>query len=143
MVERDTSDSESEDASTSSSEEAETTAKRKPQQQGVSEYEKQRMSRIAENRARLEALGLPKMASSFKSLSQNARRSDKGKRKLEDDDDDEDYRPEKEEPKSDPSSEEDDDSKDEDFAVENASGSRKREVGSQKISMKTLFSWFQ
>ncbi|KAK8587891.1 hypothetical protein V6N13_086851 [Hibiscus sabdariffa] len=66
----------------------------KQEQQGISEYEKQRLSRIAENRARMEALGLSKIASSLMGSPPNSSRPSnklKGKRKVVDDD--EDYRP--------------------------------------------------
>ncbi|XP_022959490.1 uncharacterized protein LOC111460448 isoform X1 [Cucurbita moschata] len=53
------------------------------------EYEKQRLSRIAENRKRMEALGLAKLATSFMDSSKTLRKIDrKGKRKF-----DEDYNP--------------------------------------------------
>lgn len=61
---------------------------------GLSEYESQRLSRIAENRKRMAALGLPKIASSLMTgpSRSSSRKSDvKGKRKL--DDKDEDYEP--------------------------------------------------
>ncbi|XP_061363836.1 uncharacterized protein LOC133307350 isoform X2 [Gastrolobium bilobum] len=140
MSKRDTSDSESEDASNSSSESEEAeeimSNGKKNQQQGVSEYEKQRLSRIAENRARLEALGLPQMASSFKGMPQKAKNK-KGKQKVEDDDDDEEYKPEHEgEPRSQSSSEEDGHDKDEDFAAENAAGTRKRKAKNKGLKMK-------
>ncbi|KAA3475374.1 caltractin ICL1b isoform X1 [Gossypium australe] len=57
----------------------------KQEQQGISEYEKQRLARIAENRARMEALGLPKIASSLMGSSPNTSRTSskiKGKRKV-------------------------------------------------------------
>ncbi|KAL2337568.1 hypothetical protein Fmac_012014 [Flemingia macrophylla] len=109
MAKPETSDSES---SYSGSEEARSLGNG---QKGVSEYEKQRLSRIAENRARLEALGLPQMAASFKA-------SQPHKKNVKDEDDQE-YVPEDDEG----SSEQDvDDHKDEDFAIQHASGSRKR-----------------
>uniref|UniRef100_A0A2P2JBR4 Uncharacterized protein LOC105132013 isoform X2 n=1 Tax=Rhizophora mucronata TaxID=61149 RepID=A0A2P2JBR4_RHIMU len=60
--------------------------------QGISEYEKQRLRRIAENKARMEALGLRKMASSLMGSVQKLGRAPRasqrrGKRK------DEDYTP--------------------------------------------------
>lgn len=106
----------------------------KPQQPIMSEYEQQRLHRIAENRARLEALGLPQMASSLKGLPRT-RSKTKGKEKVADDD--KEYQPEdEEEPGSSSSSEEDGHDKDDDFAPQNASGSRKRKVGSGKFSIK-------
>ncbi|XP_027336703.1 protein IWS1 homolog A-like isoform X2 [Abrus precatorius] len=129
MAKRDTSDSESEEGSSSSASDSETMANAK----GVSEYEKQRMSRIAENRARLEALGLPQIASSLKGSPQT---NQKGKEKVQNDDDEE-YVPEDDgEFASGFSSEEDDNHKDEDFAVENASGSRKRKVKNKGLKTK-------
>lgn len=118
-------DSKSEDAiEESSSEDAETAT------QGICEYEKQRLSRIAENRARLEALGLPKIASSLKGMGHNVRVK-KGKDKVEDD---EDYTPDDVEARSSSSIGEDGhDDEDEDFAVGKASGSRKRKVSSENI----------
>ncbi|KAK7320335.1 hypothetical protein VNO77_29728 [Canavalia gladiata] len=135
MVKCDTSDSDSEDASTSKSEseEAENVCNAKPQP-----YEEQRLQRIAENRARLEALGLPQIASSFKALPRNAK---KGKKKVEDDD--EEYRPDNDneaEPLSGSSSEQEGHHKDEDFAVENASGSRKRKAKNKSSKMKAKVS---
>ena len=66
--------------------------------QGIADYEKQRLSRIAENKARMEALGLHKMASSLMGSSQNsslpwksAQRNGKSKVVNDDDDDDSDY----------------------------------------------------
>lgn len=74
--------------------------------EGISEYERQRLSRIKENRARLEALGLPQLASSLiGSLSEHRRSGEEGKGKKKakkrkgvgrssaDDEDDEEYRP--------------------------------------------------
>ncbi|KAK4802837.1 hypothetical protein SAY86_001040 [Trapa natans] len=61
---------------------------------GLSEYEIQRMSRIAENRKRMAALGLPQITRSLTTGSggRSSRKSNsKGKRKL--DDEDEDYEP--------------------------------------------------
>ncbi|TKY63672.1 hypothetical protein E2542_SST13551 [Spatholobus suberectus] len=135
MAKHETSDSESEGDSSSGSEEAQTVGNGK---KGVSEYEKQRLSRIAENRARLEALGLPQMASSLKSSQpHNAK---KGKEKVKDDDD-EDYVPEDEgKPGSSSSSEHDEDHKDGDFEIENASKSRKRKVKNKGLKMKARVS---
>ncbi|XVF73449.1 hypothetical protein PTKIN_Ptkin12aG0202300 [Pterospermum kingtungense] len=112
------SDSESEESeseeklSEEEGEEEEEEVNPKQKQQGISEYEKQRLSRIAENRARMEALGLSKMASSLLGSSPNSTRSSgrlKGKRKV--GEDDEDYRPEDD-------NEDDDDNDDDDDKVE-------------------------
>ncbi|XP_016186095.1 nucleolin [Arachis ipaensis] len=89
----------------------------------VSEYEKQRLSRIAENNAKLEALGLHKMLK---------------EEELDDhDDDDDEYIPDDdaEEPVSDSS-----DDKDEEFVIGNASGSRKRKVKDKGLKMKAKVS---
>ena len=100
--------------------------------EGISNYEKQRLSRIAENRARLEALGLRKMASSFKHVVHNADVNvthKKGKRKV---GDDEEYVPDDLEARLSSSSEEDEHD-DEDFVGQKASRSRKRKVGCENV----------
>ncbi|KAL5571904.1 hypothetical protein UlMin_021501 [Ulmus minor] len=102
MRKRDSSDSESERASENSSSEETGTPSDGQLRDGVPEYEKQRLSRIAENRARMEAMGLRKMASSLVASSPNLRKN-KGKEKVVKED--EDYKPEVEVP----SEEEDDD----------------------------------
>ncbi|KAE9603191.1 putative ubiquitin interacting, EF-hand domain pair [Lupinus albus] len=114
---------------TPNSDESETAAKGKPRHSGVSEYEKQRLSRIAENKARLEALGLSRLSSSF---------NNKGKKKVQDEDDE--YKPENEEPGSSSSSDEDHYEKDEDFEAGNSSGSRKRKVKNKCLKMKAKIS---
>ncbi|BAT97656.1 hypothetical protein LR48_Vigan11g069900 [Vigna angularis] len=134
MAKRGTSDSESDNASVSGSESEEAHAMDNGKK-GVTEYEKQRLSRIAENRARLEALGLPKMALSLKSS--HLRTAKKGKEKKVKEDDDEEYLPEDEGgPGSSSSSEHDEDRKDEDFATKNSSGSRKRKVKNKGLEKK-------
>ncbi|KAJ0112792.1 hypothetical protein Patl1_00211 [Pistacia atlantica] len=91
MVRADPLDSEAEETESSSSEEEIGEPNRNGQKQPeVSEYEKRRLSRIAENKARMEALGLSKLASSFMGSSQNSNKR-KGKRKVVEDD--EDYMP--------------------------------------------------
>lgn len=75
---------------------------------GITEYEKQRLLRIAENKARIEALGLRKMASSFMGSLQKSTQQ-KGKRKVVDDD--EDYKPDADDDVYD----DDDEEEDEDF----------------------------
>ncbi|KAK4269791.1 hypothetical protein QN277_022900 [Acacia crassicarpa] len=127
MPKRDISDSESEGTNeNSSSEEAEAGTHCHPQ--CISEYEKQRLSRIAENRGRLEALGLPKMASSLKRSGYSVTYNN-GKKKA---GDDEEYVPDDAEARLSSSSGEDgvddDDDDDEDFVSEKASRSRKRKV---------------
>ncbi|XP_076949185.1 uncharacterized protein LOC143621742 [Bidens hawaiensis] len=70
-----------------------------PQSEKMTEYEKQRLKRIEENKARMKAMGLDKMASAFTSsipVSQNNnnKKKKKGKKKVGlDDDDDEEYNP--------------------------------------------------
>ena len=77
----------------------------------MSEYEEQRQQRIAENKAKLESLGLPQMAANcfkmatqntgknkktyVKNASQSTRNNKKAKKKVEEDE--EEYRPEDEE----------------------------------------------
>ncbi|KAK8711178.1 hypothetical protein V6N13_146470 [Hibiscus sabdariffa] len=101
----------------------------KQEQQGISEYEKQRLSRIAENRARMEALGLSKIASSLMGSSPNSSRPSsklKGKRKVVDDD--EDYRP------NDDEDDKDDDDNDDDN--EEFPGSKTPQSESRKNKVK-------
>ena len=82
------------------------------------------------------------IASSLKGSSQphKATKGKEKKKKVKDDDDEE-YEPEEDEGEqvSGSSSEENEDRKDEDFAIENASGSRKRKVGRQNSSNNALF----
>ncbi|KAF9668788.1 hypothetical protein SADUNF_Sadunf14G0039800 [Salix dunnii] len=78
MAKRDFSGSEPDESENSSSEqEGEEVGKLK----GITEYEKQRLSRIAENKARMEALGLNKMATSLMGSVQKSRQR-KGKQKF-------------------------------------------------------------
>ncbi|CAB4300042.1 unnamed protein product [Prunus armeniaca] len=130
MPKHDPSDSEHEETSENSSSESDEAGKPSNGQKDrvgspVSEYEKQRLSRIAENRARMEALGLPKIASSVMGSGQNGKRKNKkvqkGKAKVFEDD--EEYRPEEEESCSYSSQEEDDD---DDYLGEKTSGSRRK-----------------
>ncbi|KAJ1398170.1 hypothetical protein SESBI_31285 [Sesbania bispinosa] len=88
----------------------------------MSEYEKQRSQRIKENRAILEALGLPQITSSLRDLYRTSKNKKKDK-EVGDDDDDE-YIPENEGERELGSSSEQDD----DFAIEDASRSRKRKM---------------
>ncbi|KAL4353144.1 hypothetical protein GQ457_06G032870 [Hibiscus cannabinus] len=101
----------------------------KQEHQGISEYEKQRLSRIAENRARMEALGLSKIASSLMGSSPISSRPSsklKGKRKVVDDD--EDYRP------NDDEDDKDDDDNDDDN--EEFPGSKTPQSESRKNKVK-------
>ncbi|XP_004306956.1 PREDICTED: myb-like protein V isoform X1 [Fragaria vesca subsp. vesca] len=121
------SDPSDEETSSSGSEE------QNPQAGGgaVPEYEKQRQARIAHNRARMEALGLPKMASSLMGSAQNAtKRSRKGKGKVLEEDDDEEYRPEEEGHGF--SSEEEEADDDEDYEDEELSSARKKKNKGRK-----------
>ncbi|OMP00638.1 Calcium-binding EF-hand [Corchorus olitorius] len=100
MARRKISNSESEESENEekSSEEEEEEENPKQGKQVISEYEKQRLSRIAENRARMEAMGLTKMASSLMGSLQNSSQNSgkvKGKRKVVEED--EDYQPNDEE----------------------------------------------
>ncbi|KAJ6679425.1 hypothetical protein OIU79_019228 [Salix purpurea] len=78
MTKRDFSGSEPDESENSSSEEGEEVGKKL---KGITEYEKQRLSRIAENKARMEALGLNKMATSLMGSVQKSRQR-KGKQKF-------------------------------------------------------------
>ncbi|XP_007052141.2 PREDICTED: DNA ligase 1 [Theobroma cacao] len=121
-------ESESEEKLSEEEEEEEEEVKPKRKQQDISEYEKQRLSRIAENRARMEALGLSKMASFLMGSSRNSSKL-KGKRKVVEDD--EDYRPNDEEDHDDDDNDDklDDDYDDEeDFRSKKTPQSRKNKV---------------
>ncbi|TYG44345.1 hypothetical protein ES288_D11G090600v1 [Gossypium darwinii] len=135
MTKRRISNSESEESGSVSEEEEDDDNEviLKQEQQGISEYEKQRLARIAENRARMEALGLPKIASSLMGLSPNTSRTSskiKGKRKVIDDD--EDYRPNDNEDDHD----EDDDDKLDGDDEEEFPGSKTPQTQSRKKKMK-------
>lgn len=91
MLRLDQSDSELDDTENRSSEvESEEGNSNGRKQEEISEYEKQRLSRIAENKAKMEAMGLAKMASSLIGSPQNSSKR-KGKRRVVEDD--EDYMP--------------------------------------------------
>ncbi|XP_068343465.1 calmodulin-like isoform X2 [Pyrus communis] len=141
MPKRRLSDSDVEETSENSSAESEDAGKPinggKNPAGAVSEYEKRRLSRIAENRARMEALGLPKIASSLMGSGPNAKKKKeqkKGKAKVLEDD--EDYRPDEDQegPSSSGSREEEamEEDDDDDFVtVKTKSGSR----GKKAISL--------
>ncbi|KAK2433062.1 hypothetical protein P8452_30451 [Trifolium repens] len=125
--------SEEEGTSTSSSESEQTVRNGST----ISEYEKQRLQRIAENQARLKAMGLPQMVTSLKK-STPIKKKKKGKEKVKDDDDDEEYKPENEEERE---ADSDSDSSGEeqhqhDSDYENASGSRKRKAKTKNLKVK-------
>lgn len=93
------SDTQETDSSPSSSEELES-PKKGGTQKKMTEYEKQRAKRIEENRARMEALGLRKMACSVMGsgrIAKEKKREANGKRKGKmGEENDEEYRPEEE-----------------------------------------------
>ena len=90
-----------------------------------SKYEELRMQRITENQAKIEALGLSKLATIFKDRIQKAKKKDKKKAN----DDDEDYVPEYEGGLgSNSSSENYENDKHDEFAATNDLESRKRKV---------------
>ncbi|XP_011033567.1 PREDICTED: uncharacterized protein LOC105132013 isoform X1 [Populus euphratica] len=121
MAKRDLSGSEPDESENSSSEEeGEVVGKLK----GITEYEKQRLSRIAENKARMEALGLNKMASTLMGSVQKSRQR-KGKQKFVDD---EEYRP------IDETASDDDDFDDEDFVGGQCSSKSGRTKDKRKSS---------
>ncbi|PNX79905.1 calmodulin-like protein [Trifolium pratense] len=102
----------------------------------MSEYEKQRLQRIAENQARLKAMGLPQMVTSLKNSTPIKKK--KGKEKVQDDD--EEYIPENEEERE-PESDSDSSSEEQhehDSDYENPSGSRKR-----KVQVGSLGNWIR
>ncbi|KAG2672257.1 hypothetical protein I3843_13G030500 [Carya illinoinensis] len=113
---------------------------RTPISNGGAEYENQRLSRIAENRARLEALGLPKIASSLWGSAQKVsdeKTKTKKKRKLrkwkveddgDDDDEDNDYRPDEVEESLSSSNGEEANEDGDDYLGETSSGSRRKKV---------------
>lgn len=115
---------------------------RTPISNGGAEYENQRLSRIAENRARLEALGLPKIASSLWGSAQKVsdeKTKTKKKRKLrkwkveddgDDDDEDNDYRPDEVEESLSSSNGEEANEDGDDYLGETSSGSRRKKVDS-------------
>ncbi|CAK8575122.1 unnamed protein product [Lathyrus sativus] len=127
MAKRKKSKSNSQSVGTSlQSEEAEETERNG--RSSISEYEEQRLRRIAENQARLKAMGLPQMVSSLKTLPQINK---KKKEKVEDGD--EEYRPENEEERE----TESDSSSEHDSEFENASGSRKRKAKNKSLKVKS------
>ncbi|KAK1424947.1 hypothetical protein QVD17_20288 [Tagetes erecta] len=97
----------------------------------MTEYEKQRMKRIEENKARMKAMGLQKMASSFMGsipISRNEKK--KGKNKVGLEDDDEEYKPVDEDEDED----EDEDVDDDEFCVSRTKPKVKKLTPSKKIS---------
>ena len=98
------------------------------------EYERHRLSRIAENRSRMVALGLPKIASklwgSAQNVSEKMNKKKKGKAKVDDDDEDEDedYRLDKVEEGLSSSTGDEETDDDDDYFDETSSGSRRKKV---------------
>ncbi|KAM0048631.1 hypothetical protein Hdeb2414_s0008g00276661 [Helianthus debilis subsp. tardiflorus] len=130
MPQSDHSDSETEAA-------ASTTPRRKVKvnrgSEKMTEYEKQRMKRIEENKARMKAMGLDKMASSFMGsipISQNQKKG-KGKKKVGLEDDEE-YQPSAidEEPSSSSGSDDEDD----EVCVSRSKPKHKNSTPSKKVS---------
>ncbi|TMW93022.1 hypothetical protein EJD97_012286 [Solanum chilense] len=109
MEKSNVSDSETEERNSDSSSDSEESPA-EPQRTGkLTDYEKQRMKRIEENRARMEAMGLHKMATSLMGSSpkpQKKGKDRKGKKKVADED--EDYDPVQSEDLSCDTGEEDD-----------------------------------
>lgn len=110
MAKRNLSDSETEERNSgSSSDSGDSPVEMEPQSTGkITEYEKQRMKRIQENKARMEAMGLHNMATSLMGFSQKPQKKGKdkkGKKKVVDED--EDYEPAQSEDLSSASGEED------------------------------------
>ncbi|CAI9103622.1 OLC1v1002142C1 [Oldenlandia corymbosa var. corymbosa] len=114
----------------SSSEGAEIPESKRVPKNNINEYERQRMKRIEENRARMEALGMKKMADSFVgSIPKPSKTTieSKGKRKL--GDDDEEYTPSDGEKALDSSSEDDEaknNEDDEDYSCSTAKRKTKK-----------------
>ncbi|KAL8091881.1 uncharacterized protein LOC141689016 isoform X1 [Apium graveolens] len=106
----------------------------------VSDYEKQRLKRMAENKARMEAMGLHKMASSLMGSAQKSKKRDlKGKKKV-GEEDDEDYLPD-----ADFENDADDDG-DDDYVGEDSSGTKskkekkKNSTSGKKVANKNVSS---
>ncbi|GMP42859.1 hypothetical protein CsSME_00012456 [Camellia sinensis var. sinensis] len=92
MIRDDLSDSDTqENDSNSSSEDLETPNNGETQK--MSEYEKQRMKRMESNRARMEALGLQKMASSLMGSVKKTKKKTEPKGKAKIVEEDEEYKP--------------------------------------------------
>ncbi|XP_055817482.1 uncharacterized protein LOC129886709 isoform X2 [Solanum dulcamara] len=132
MEKSNVSDSESEERNSDSKD-----SPVEPQGTGkLTDYEKQRMKRIEENRARMEAMGLQKMATSLMGSSQKTQKKGKdrkGKKKVIDED--EDYEPEKSEDLSCDTGEDDD----VDFEVSMLKKSKeKNQIPKKRVSNTTV-----
>ncbi|CAK7347865.1 unnamed protein product [Dovyalis caffra] len=128
MAKPDPSGSESDESENSGNPSSEEGGEEVGTQKGITEYEKQRLSRIAENKARMEALGLNKMATSLMGSGRKSRQR-KGKQKFVDD---EEYRPNDETPSDDDDDDLDDD--DEDFVSGQSSSKSGRSKDKRKGS---------
>ncbi|PIA35694.1 hypothetical protein AQUCO_03500208v1 [Aquilegia coerulea] len=118
------SDSETDENSekSSSNEEENASNHGEQQQEVISEYEKQRLERIKENKARLEALRLPSLASSLlSSIEKKGKRKEKKKKGKEED---EEYKPSDGEERVSSSSNEEGEEEDEEDESEDASNSK-------------------
>ncbi|XP_015583498.1 probable calcium-binding protein CML45 isoform X4 [Ricinus communis] len=119
-------------------EEESNVGKQQQQQQGISNYEKQRLSRIAENKARMEALGLHKISSSLivsvhKSSHHQKSVQHKGRSKVVDDDDD--YRPNDDDADDQDDDDDGDDFGDEDEDLVDQSSSKSRKNKAISLSL--------
>ncbi|KAF7139306.1 hypothetical protein RHSIM_Rhsim07G0031100 [Rhododendron simsii] len=137
------SDTQETDSSPSSSEELES-PKNGGTQKKMTEYEKQRAKRIEENRARMEALGLRKMACSVMGsgrIAKEKKREAKGKRKGKmGGEDDEEYRPEEEGDEEGLSSLSGEDEEDEGTSGGRRSKAKKKHLTSKKFFDENLTS---
>ncbi|XP_016545528.1 uncharacterized protein LOC107845605 isoform X2 [Capsicum annuum] len=137
MAKRNVSDSETEESS-SDSEGSESPVE--PQRSGkVTEYEKQRMKRMEENKARMEAMGLHKMASSLMGSSQKPKKKEKdrkGKKKVVDED--EDYEPAQSEDLSDTGEDDEEDDVDYQVSKSKLKKSKKKITPKKKVSNTAL-----
>lgn len=138
MVKRKTSESNSQSeertssSSSSESEAEEETVRNVSSSTMMSEYEKQRLDRIAENKARLKAMGLPQMVSSLKTSTPITKK--KGKEKVEED---EEYIPQNDEEQEHDESDSSSEQHEHDSDFENASGSRKRKAKNKSLKVKS------
>lgn len=99
------------------------------------DYERQRVKRIEENRARMAALGLPKMGTSLMSSSGKRKDKKEKRRKRKDEENDEEYMPAVEESEVHSSGEEDEE---EWSASQTAKGKKKSSIPKKKIQAQKL-----
>lgn len=143
MAKPNVSNSETEERNSDSSSDSEESPA-EPQRTGkLTDYEKQRMKRIEENRARMEAMGLHKMATSLMGSSpkpQKKGKDRKGKKKVVDEDEDEDYEPAQSEDLSCDTGE-DDEQNDADFEVSKSQlkkSKKKIQTPKKRVSKRTV-----